>query len=38
MTDRLDIYRQLSPRWRNWTAVVDVCSGVAARMISEDWD
>jgi hypothetical protein len=38
LTDRLDIYRQLSPRWRDWTAVVEVCSGVAARMISEDWD
>jgi Nucleotidyl transferase AbiEii toxin, Type IV TA system len=38
LTNRLDIYRQLSPRWRDWTAVVEVCSGVAARMISEDWD
>jgi hypothetical protein len=38
LIDRLDIYRQLSPRWRGWRAVVEVCSGVAARMISEDWD
>jgi hypothetical protein len=38
LTLRLDAYRDLAPRWRDWTTVVEVCREVAARMISQDWE
>jgi hypothetical protein len=33
VTHQLDRYRQLDSRWHDWTVVVGVCRGVAARML-----
>jgi hypothetical protein len=33
VTRQLDRYRQLEARWHDWNVVVDVCRGVAARML-----
>jgi hypothetical protein len=38
LTLRLDAYRELATRWRDWSRVVQVCREVAARMISQDWE
>lgn len=34
MTDQLDAYRNLDPRWADWSVVRDVCRDLAARMVT----